>query len=794
MPGKINKILAFFCLLLLIASFYALKTYKGLADYWNIYHLIQSESQKVILEPVSIYKKQKLLSFMLKLDRDLDFFYRPDIKKKLSGQVFLYEFTRGRILSFDDGLILREDMQRLVTGVQLGKEVFPSRSEAVFPGTMDLITFLNPGDELRILYDGYQNSGPLLWTTKTRGSFTVFVVFPLDKISEDQLKTLIHSWLDIHYPWFNPDINRIAKALFPLLGLAIIIFIPLQWLFLNQIKPYLHFRLHSKPILIATISFFLALVLTGLLLFLNHLLFQFQVLKAEESRVENLIEQSASQLIIDLEPLHLALTEAVKANQGQYKNIKIGYFIFDIGGEVITNTGQIQEILFTKLSSNIVTAITSMDDHLLNTMNARLQSRLHESLIFLRIEKTANVALGMDRQITSANRNRLIAADWGSQKVYFWFGKIADASGEGFFGAFVSREQVYTHLLQNQDAFRNKFLVQAFNKTIIGTKTMPPSVTKRAGSMPELLYTAPLDYEKMNLLNQKHLKMQIQYGIRILILGMTLSILYAIRTTRLLYHVKSVSFSVLNQKPALKKIPKIQDEFFTLLDTIYSCESELEHKKNLTPFVAQQLIRLLTQKDGTLGHNLHGIATIVFSDIRSFTTISEKESAENIVSMLNEYFDLWQTSVDHFGGITERFIGDAIVIIFPSALDKNHAQIAVECSIKLLNMLKDLNLKRVEEGKFAIQNGIGISSGLIRTRVIGNSTKRHLVSTGTAVELAETLEALTKTHNTRILCDQATRELTEHCFSWVTRDSEAKIYALDQEIPSGKQNSLMCDT
>ena len=143
---------------------------------------------------------------------------------------------------------------------------------------------------------------------------------------------------------------------------------------------------------------------------------------------------------------------------------------------------------------------------------------------------------------------------------------------------------------------------------------------------------------------------------------------------------------------------------------------------------------------------------ILFTDIRSFTTISENNSADLVVSFLNNYFNIMVKCIKEQGGVIDKFIGDAIVAIFgaPDSLD-NPSQSAVDAAI---NMIKELpNVKTDSlilppEG-FAIGIGLHIGESIVGN--IGSDDKMSYTSIGDVITVAEELEGLTKKYKKPIL-------------------------------------------
>jgi class 3 adenylate cyclase len=201
------------------------------------------------------------------------------------------------------------------------------------------------------------------------------------------------------------------------------------------------------------------------------------------------------------------------------------------------------------------------------------------------------------------------------------------------------------------------------------------------------------------------------------------------------------------------------DERGVCLQSFNFMAGELREREKLLPFVADQVLRLFSVEDGGFSDCVQGQACVLFSDIRSFTTISEQHEPEKVVEMLNDYFTIWQSVVEKYDGIIERFIGDAVVVIFFRRFSENYVSDAVNAAYDLMRELKVFNRQREISGLFTINNGIGIACGEIGFSVLGNEKRRHFFAMGEPVKKAEELEASTKIAEfTRIFVDQSVIE------------------------------------
>ncbi len=147
----------------------------------------------------------------------------------------------------------------------------------------------------------------------------------------------------------------------------------------------------------------------------------------------------------------------------------------------------------------------------------------------------------------------------------------------------------------------------------------------------------------------------------------------------------------------------------------------------------------------------------LFSDIRGFSTISEKMSAPDIVAFLNEYLTEMTEAVKPWGGYVNNFIGDAVVVIFGAPLTAPEIEYrAVMAALAMRVRLEALNLRRLEVGEAPLENGIGIATGSVVAGQIGALDRCIYTVIGDAVNVAARLEALTKDVGQHILINNAT--------------------------------------
>jgi adenylate cyclase len=150
--------------------------------------------------------------------------------------------------------------------------------------------------------------------------------------------------------------------------------------------------------------------------------------------------------------------------------------------------------------------------------------------------------------------------------------------------------------------------------------------------------------------------------------------------------------------------------------------------------------------------------TVLFSDLRGFTTITEKGKPEELVRQLNEYFTSMVDVVFRNGGTVDKFVGDMVMALFGAPLDDvNHADAAVSTAIEMVRDLAELNKRWAAEGRVQLDIGIGINSGDMIAGNIGSSAIMSYTVIGDNVNLGSRLESLNKEHRTHIIIGEGTR-------------------------------------
>jgi adenylate cyclase len=166
-------------------------------------------------------------------------------------------------------------------------------------------------------------------------------------------------------------------------------------------------------------------------------------------------------------------------------------------------------------------------------------------------------------------------------------------------------------------------------------------------------------------------------------------------------------------------------------------KTRAQFQRLLSPNLVDQVVsgKLQLEKGGALSE-----VTMLFSDIRGFTPMSEKRAPQEIVRMLNEYFELMVDVVFKHQGTLDKFVGDEIIALFGAPVAMPEAEIAaVHCALDMMKVLKEFNRMRISEGQEEIKVGIGINTGMVVTGAIGSSRALQYTAIGDPVNTAARL-------------------------------------------------------
>jgi class 3 adenylate cyclase len=196
-----------------------------------------------------------------------------------------------------------------------------------------------------------------------------------------------------------------------------------------------------------------------------------------------------------------------------------------------------------------------------------------------------------------------------------------------------------------------------------------------------------------------------------------------------------------------------------------------------TPEVAEKLLR-----EGFSLGGRYVNATVMFADIRSYTTYSEKEDPTEIIELLNNYFALMFDAITDHHGTVNQMVGDGLMAIFGAPVyHENHCEQAVRAALEMMELLDGFNREQAAQNKTQIRIGIGIATGGMIAGYTGTQHRATYTCIGDTVNLAKRIEDYTKEVGKPILMDKFTRE---------GLPQEMKLEALGEVLFKGKQQAV----
>lgn len=217
-----------------------------------------------------------------------------------------------------------------------------------------------------------------------------------------------------------------------------------------------------------------------------------------------------------------------------------------------------------------------------------------------------------------------------------------------------------------------------------------------------------------------------------------------------------------------------------------------EIRRMFSSYVTERIVNELIKNPemAKLGGERREI-TVLFSDVRGFTTFSEKHQPEEVVEILNEYLDAMSEVVMKWEGTLDKFIGDAIVAFWGAPMkQEDHADLAVKCAINMIQRLKKLQQKWLSEGKTPLDIGVGINTGEVLVGNIGaEGRKMDYTVIGDHVNLGARLESLTRKYNVHIIISNFTLDKIRG--SVKTGDLyRISVKGLDRVVVKGKKKPV----
>jgi adenylate cyclase len=159
--------------------------------------------------------------------------------------------------------------------------------------------------------------------------------------------------------------------------------------------------------------------------------------------------------------------------------------------------------------------------------------------------------------------------------------------------------------------------------------------------------------------------------------------------------------------------------------------------------------------------------TVLFSDIRGFTTISEQLEPQELVTQLNDYFKRMGRAVEENQGVIDKYVGDAIMALFGAPVDSaEDADHGLRAALAMTSALEELNSDRSNKGLDSWNMGVGLNTGVAVAGNMGSENRSSYTAIGDSVNLASRLEGLTKYYQVKIIASRSVRESAGKSFHW----------------------------
>lgn len=220
--------------------------------------------------------------------------------------------------------------------------------------------------------------------------------------------------------------------------------------------------------------------------------------------------------------------------------------------------------------------------------------------------------------------------------------------------------------------------------------------------------------------------------------------------------------------------------------SLYRAITESTAAQDLTRFVSKEVAERITQSDQAIqpGDGESKVATMVFTDIEGFSTVSETMSPQELAATINEYFQAVGEVIARHGGVILLFEGDAMLITFNAVSPSdNHATTALDCALELQQLCVD---RRFGNG-VCLLTRCGVNTGPVTVGAIGTAESLTFTVLGDNVNIAARLEQLNKQYGTYVMCTQETIDACRGAYGFdykgeITvkgRAQPVKVYAVE---------------
>jgi class 3 adenylate cyclase len=232
-------------------------------------------------------------------------------------------------------------------------------------------------------------------------------------------------------------------------------------------------------------------------------------------------------------------------------------------------------------------------------------------------------------------------------------------------------------------------------------------------------------------------------------------------------------------------LEKTTDEYADIYKRFNRMVKELMERERLRDafgrYVAKELAEDVMQHGVSLGGKEVN-ASVLFADIRDFTAMSEQMSAEEVVDLLNQYFNVVEPTIKAEGGWINKFGGDSLLAVFGVLTPQpDHVNHAIRAALKMRSALSEFNMERQKHGKHLLRIGIGIHYGKMVAGSVGSQERMEFTVIGDAVNMASRIEGLNKKWGTDILVSNKVAKEVEGAYP-LEAMPEARVHGISKPI------------
>ncbi|MDX1490576.1 MAG: adenylate/guanylate cyclase domain-containing protein [Pseudohongiellaceae bacterium] len=251
----------------------------------------------------------------------------------------------------------------------------------------------------------------------------------------------------------------------------------------------------------------------------------------------------------------------------------------------------------------------------------------------------------------------------------------------------------------------------------------------------------------------------VQFYSAIIAISLVLVILLAQSVTKpildVVARVKRIKDGDYGQEVRVKGSDEIT-ELASAINTMASGLAEKEKVRDLLgKVVSDEIAEELLSKTIALGGE-EKIVTVLFADIKGFTSLCENTPPEEVLTLLNKYLSTITDVIEKNHGVVDKYTGDSVMALFGAPLSRgNDAQNALSTALAIQQAMRDLNASNIEQGLSVIEAGVGVHTGLVVAGNLGSQNRLNYTVVGDSVNLSARLEGLTRKYNVENIVSQS---------------------------------------